>query len=371
MNYPMPDECRAVVIIPALDEIGYIEQCLDSVLRAVDVLGNENLVQVIITDNGSGDGTVQFVQEMHRKKACVHLARDEMRGPGFARQTGARVALARAAHRTHPVYDDFWIISTDADVNVPPSWLASWFEVFDDGVGLITGKGSFPQSFAQTNPNARAVLKQVGQRVAAAEKIFGVINTDGFNFAIERKYYAVVGPFQQPHRIFNGYRQNLAGEDWDFGTRSRALGIPLKRIFRNSIEISPRRYHAAPIEYFDGTAYEKEFLRVQVQEASKDIEASLHDKMLEIATRKQCMYFIQKPILTDETLIHKPEVRAFLGEALAVEMERWIASTPKPNMFYARNEFHLEYLVSFHARFSDGVYQRLLALERSLDNGLF
>lgn len=147
--------------------------------------------------------------------------------------------------------------------------------------------------------------------------------------------------------------------------------MPLKRIFRNSVDISPRRYHAAPIEYFDGTAYEKEFLRVNVRGPSKDIDASLHDKLLEIATRKQCMYFVQKPIVTDETLLRKPEVRAFLGEALAVEMERWIASTPRPNMFYARNEFHLEYLISFHAEFSDGVYQRLLALEQSLIRGLF
>jgi glycosyltransferase involved in cell wall biosynthesis len=365
MNHSMPDECRAVVMIPALDEIGYIEACLGSVLEAVDALENENLVQVFVTDNGSRDGTDQFVQEMSRERAFVHLVREETRGPGFARQTGVRQALARAAQRANPVHDDFWIVSTDADIIVPPNWLVAWLEVFDDHpLGVVTGKGSFPQSFAQTNPNADAVLKKVGQRIAAAEKIFGITNTDGFNFAVERKCYAIIGPFEQPHRILpHGYWENLAGEDWDFGTRARAVGMPFKRVFLNPVDVCPRRYHAAPIEYFDGTAYEKEFLRVHVKGPSKDIDVSLHEQLLEIATRKQCMYFAQKPILTDETLLGKPEVRAFLGEALADEMGRWIASTPKPNMFYARNAFHLEYLVSFHAEFSDDVYQRLVALD--------
>jgi len=361
MNYSMPDGCRVIVVIPALDEVGYIEACLGSILGAVDALENENLVQVFIVDNDSHDGTDQFVQEMSKERACVQLVREKTRGPGFARQTGARHALARAEQRANPVYDDFWIISTDADIIVPPSWLADWLTIFDDRSGIIMGKGGFPQSFAQTNPNAHAVLKKIGQRIGVAEKIFGVINTGGFNLATERKSYSIAGPFAQPYRLLpNGHREILAGEDWDFGTRARAVGMSLSSTSLSPVDVDPRRYHAAPIEFFDGTAYEKEFLRVNVRGPSKDIDACLHEKLLEIGARKQCMYFIGKPILTDDTLLGKPEVRAFLGEGLADEMGRWIASTSRPSMFYARNEFHLEYLISFHAEFGDDVYQRLL-----------
>jgi hypothetical protein len=268
----------------------------------------------------------------------------------------------RALQRESSDTNSFWIISTDSDVAVPKDWLISWFSEFESQQsGMIAGNAKFPNNLSQTNPNAMKVMEFVGSRIAITEKVFGVINTDGNHMAIERNCYSVIGPFQQPTRLgATGRQENLAGEDWDMGTRARALGLKIPRSSSPPITLSDRRFHASPREFFDGTAYEAEFFRINSTNPSADIEPSMIDQLIVIATHRQCMHNIEKPLLIDPTLLDNPEVQDFLGEHLYREIKAWISHNPQPDIFLDRNRFILEYLATFHEEFGLDINQRLL-----------
>lgn len=358
----MPQECRGAVVIPALNEKGYIEGALSSVLESVDELGDTNLVEVYVVDNGSTDGTQDTVQDLAAGRKNVYLLNEPTQGIGYGRQNGSRSALTRALQRDYSKSNSFWIISTDSDVVVPKDWLISWFSEFESHKGgVIAGNAKFPDNLSHSNPSAMKVLEFVGSRIALSEKIFGVINTDGNHMAIERNCYSVIGPFQQPNRVgVTGRQENLAGEDWDMGTRARALGLNVPRSSAASITLSDRRFHAGPKEFFDGTAYEREFLRINSTNPSADIDPSMIEQLMVIATHRQCMHFIEKPLLIDPTLLDNVGVQNFLGDHLYREVKAWIGYNPQPDIFLERNKFILEYLSTFHKEFGLDINQRLL-----------
>ena len=358
----MPQECRGAVVIPALNESGYIEGALGSVLEAVDELEDSNLVEIYVVDNGSTDGTQDTVRDIAAGRKNVYLLNEPTRGIGYGRQNGSRAALTRALQRDTSDNKAFWIISTDSDVAVPKDWLINWFADFDSQhAGVIAGNAKFPDNLAQTNPNAMRVMEFIGSRIAITEKIFGVINTDGNHMAIERNCYSVIGPFQQPTRLgVTGRQENLAGEDWDMGTRARALGLKVPRSSAPPITLSDRRFHASPKEFFDGTAYEAEFFRINSTNPSADIEPAMIDQLIVIATHRQCMHNIEKPLLIDPTLLDNADAQNFLGEHLYREIKGWIAHNPQPDIFLDRNRFILEYLSTFHEEFGLDISQRLL-----------
>lgn len=356
-------ECQGAVVIPALNEAGYIEGALGSILEAVDQLEDSNLIDVYVVDNGSTDDTQAAVRDIAAGRKNVYLLNEPARGIGYGRQKGSRVALTRALKKDSSSNNPFWIISTDSDVVVPKDWLVGWFSEFaSQQSGVIAGNAKFPDDLSQTNPNAIQVMEFVGSRLAIAERIFGVINTDGNHMAIERNCYSVIGPFQQPTRLgVTGRQENLAGEDWDMGTRARALGLKIPRSSASPITLSDRRFHASPREFFDGTAYEAEFLRINSTNPSADIEPAMIDQLIVIATHRQCMHNIEKPLLIDPTLLDNQEVQDFLGEHLYLEIKAWISHNPQPDIFLDRNRFILEYLSTFHEEFGLDINQRLLS----------
>ena len=93
---------RFSIVIPALDEEGYLSDCLWS-LAAQDFAGD---VEVIVVDNNSTDRTAAIARSFGA--IVVHEARA---GVCWARQRGT--ALARGEI----------IVSTDADTTFDPGWL--------------------------------------------------------------------------------------------------------------------------------------------------------------------------------------------------------------------------------------------------------
>jgi glycosyltransferase involved in cell wall biosynthesis len=94
---------RFSVVIPALDEEGYLADCLESLARQ-DFSGG---VEVIVVDNNSTDRTAAIARSFGA--VVVHEARP---GVCWARQRGT--ALARGEI----------IVSTDADTTFDPGWLS-------------------------------------------------------------------------------------------------------------------------------------------------------------------------------------------------------------------------------------------------------
>ncbi len=61
----------SVIIINYNVKYLYIDQCLRSVLKAIDVVDVErkgNLVEIIVVDNDSADGSVEYLEKRYPKK---------------------------------------------------------------------------------------------------------------------------------------------------------------------------------------------------------------------------------------------------------------------------------------------------------------
>lgn len=109
------------IIIAALNEEKYIDNCLRSIL-AIDY--NLNLLEVIVVDNNSKDRTFEIAQ-----KYFVRVFRETRKAPAWARNTGIAVAKNEI------------IVFVDADVVVTKDWLRNLIAPFNKPeIGAVGGK---------------------------------------------------------------------------------------------------------------------------------------------------------------------------------------------------------------------------------------
>jgi GT2 family glycosyltransferase len=110
---------KASVIVLTWNALAYLEDCLDA------VLGQDYAdFEVIVVDNGSTDGSVDFIAQ-HYPQARLFLNK---RNLGFA--AGNNVGLRAASGEL--------LVLLNADTQVHPGWLAALADAFDDpsiGVG--------------------------------------------------------------------------------------------------------------------------------------------------------------------------------------------------------------------------------------------
>ena len=117
--------CRATIILPVLNEENYLATCLDSLLDTAVSFLEDGTIEIVIIDNGSIDETKKVASSYINMCPNIHLITEPIVGVGYARKTGTRFALARSLIRNSSKYDDFWIISTDADVTFPKNWITN------------------------------------------------------------------------------------------------------------------------------------------------------------------------------------------------------------------------------------------------------
>ncbi len=351
----MSSHCRAAIIIPGCNEEAYIGNCLNSINNAISSLKNPKNIEIIFVNNNCVDNTEKIVKAFQNTHTHINifLLNELKQGQGYARQAGVRMALTRALLRKNPRKTSFWIINTDSDVVVPANWLIRYFNYFDKKKSLIiTGNSKFGFNFDQKYPNYSKVLVEISKRINIAEKLFGVMNVDGFNSAIERKCYAAIGPFYQPtKRISKNKVVNLAGEDWDLGTKARSLGIMPTRINSNPVISSPRRFEISPQNFLDGTTYEGPFGIVNRSRSAIDIQEKDIASNINIGSLRICVHFIEKPILINPKLLNSLKVKKLFGKKIITQIIKWINDTKKPDLFQERNKFFIDYLHSFHFTF--------------------
>lgn len=120
------EEPRASVIVLTWNGGDYIEACLASILAQ-----DYGKFEVIVVDNGSSDGTPEFVSERFPE---VRLIRNE-RNLGFA--AGNNVGLQAAGGDL--------LVLLNQDTRVHPGWLAALVQAFDDeAVGIAGCKLLYP-----------------------------------------------------------------------------------------------------------------------------------------------------------------------------------------------------------------------------------
>jgi glycosyltransferase involved in cell wall biosynthesis len=126
---------RAVgIVIPAHDEERFLTPCLNSVVAACRALP-ESVASfaVVVLDDCSDDSQV-----IVRSFAAAGIAALSVRclNVGEARAAGVRRVLRHFESRDP---SELWIATTDADSQVPASWLVDQLAIADTGVDGIAG----------------------------------------------------------------------------------------------------------------------------------------------------------------------------------------------------------------------------------------
>lgn len=134
------------VLIPARDEAGRIESCLDSVLtqQGVDL-------QVVVVDNGSTDATADLVSAYGQRDHRVVLVRQPR--PSIPATLNAGLDAARGR----------WLVRVDAHSTISPGYVARAVRLMTDG-GWV-GVGGRKDAVASSR-TGRAIAAVLGSKLA-------------------------------------------------------------------------------------------------------------------------------------------------------------------------------------------------------------
>jgi GT2 family glycosyltransferase len=194
---------EVAVVVPVRNGRRTLPQCLEGLLR------QSLRPQVIyVVDNGSTDGTHEWLQEFAVREPSLRVLREARRGPAAARNAGIRAAMAEGAPE--------FIAFTDADCVAEPSWLERLREGFeDDRVGAVTGRirprveDTWVGRYLQITAFDPGTKDRVASSVDLAEGIAGG------NACVRTCALEEVGPFDESF---------LVAQDWDLGLRLLKAG---------------------------------------------------------------------------------------------------------------------------------------------------
>ncbi len=192
-----------VVVVPVHNGRGTLPGCLEGLLgQSLEPRA------VYVVDNGSSDGTYDWLESFAGRHPLVRPLREGRRGPGAARNAGIRAAQAEG----RPEFVAF----TDADCIAEPGWLENLCREFEDPrVGAVVGSirpqvqrslvGSYLR-IAAFDPGARDRL------ASSAELGEGIA---GGNSCVRMAALDQVGAFDE---------SLLVAQDWDLGLRLLRAG---------------------------------------------------------------------------------------------------------------------------------------------------
>jgi glycosyltransferase involved in cell wall biosynthesis len=211
------------VIVPAASEEGQIGACLASIMTARDELRRAEpgfRVQLIVVLDSCTDGTARAAAAVADEVILVPIA---ARCVGAARRAGASAALSDGRPAC-----EVWLASTDADCEVPASWLTGMLAQARRGAHVVLGT-VLPG--AELSPALRARwLSQHRLRD-------GHPHVHGANLGIRGDAYLALG----------GWQPMVSGEDAELARRACAVGyIRVSRSAAIPVLTSVRRAGRAP-----------------------------------------------------------------------------------------------------------------------------
>lgn len=120
-------------MVPACNEQGRIQRCLQSLLVAVSAIRIQQSFIVVAADR-CDDATVGIASSVLGSRGRV-VEVDEG-SPGAARRRGAQAVLDELRSVPH---QRLWLANTDADSYVPPDWITRQLHLADRGATAVAG----------------------------------------------------------------------------------------------------------------------------------------------------------------------------------------------------------------------------------------
>lgn len=143
------------IIVCALNESQYIEQCVQSLRHQSIIDKYPEYFELILVDNGSTDNTIELA------KPYVDIVLKAPRGKLNARNIGTLYSNGNI------------IVATDGDCYYPYNWLNSLLKPFRNDVGVVTVVGSRFDKNTPFPENLTILANFVDKRIVNTKKISG------------------------------------------------------------------------------------------------------------------------------------------------------------------------------------------------------
>ncbi len=174
------------VIVAARNEAETISDCLHS-LAELDY--PENLLEIIIVNDRSEDGTAQIIAEFIKEKSQFKFITITSPIPSLS---GKASAISQAIEQSQGEI----IFITDADCVVPKNWLKKINRNFTDQIGMVAGFALLKFSSGFFNKIQNLDWTYLLSVVAGAAGLGMPLTCMGNNFAFRRSVYEQVGGYQ-------------------------------------------------------------------------------------------------------------------------------------------------------------------------------
>ncbi|MDP3767762.1 MAG: glycosyltransferase, partial [Dehalococcoidia bacterium] len=205
-----PDECDFSVIITGRDDLAAMRRCADAVLRHA----GSQPVELIVVDNGSSDGTGEWLEELARRDDRVrpmHSAHNL--GTGAARNCGLRAARGRT------------VVLVDSSVEFTGDVLSPLGEALDGPSAGIAG------GFGVSTQDLRDFEDAPGPEVDAVE---------GYLMAFRRDRVLDVGLMDEKFRFYRHLDLDYSLAFREAGYRNAVVpGLPIERHAHSDWERTP------------------------------------------------------------------------------------------------------------------------------------
>jgi len=182
------------LVIPVLNQLNFTKICLDSI-QSEDLPG----VEIIVVDNGSDDGTAEFLQA---QGGILTISNEKNLGVAAAWNQGAEKAQGE------------WIIFANNDIIVSPGWLKGLLEAAHEHRFDIVSPGIREGEYNYD------ISEYSREYVTRMKDVFRHGVSDGICFMVNRGVFGKIGSFDENFRIGQF-------EDADFFHRAKLAGFRL------------------------------------------------------------------------------------------------------------------------------------------------
>lgn len=216
------------VLIPARDEEVLLPRCLRSVLAAQALLPAHASSDVVVVSDSCSDATARIGRKLLRGLGSV--VEVHAGNVGIARAIAAQTALARFRGDASRC----WLANTDADCEVPATWLLDQLLLAQHGYAAVAGIVDV-DCFEEHRPIVESRFRMTYQ-----------INTDGTHPHV---HGANLGMRADAYLAAGGWSPLTTAEDHDLWGRLRACTGPHLSDARLQVLTSGRRVGRAPLGF--------------------------------------------------------------------------------------------------------------------------